>query len=268
MQTIQHKIKVLVVDDEMLIRWSLKEKLSEWGYEAVEAENAAQALVLYSESHPAVVLLDINLPDGSGLDLLREIKHRHPKTVVIMITAVVNLSHTLSALRGGADDFIGKPINFDELQYAIEHGLKNKVEQPKSHERPKPRLLVVASSLETANHLAANFLSEDIDITTVVSREDFSAAMEVEHDLAIVDVAAVALPAILATVRANPAHAEIPLLVNISHIYSDPTISGVLSQYRAMPCSQAEVISLARRRLTTIDGRLKSDEAYASVRLL
>lgn len=268
MQATQHKIKVLVVDDEMLIRWSLKEKLTEWGFEAIEAENAAYALELYSESHPAAVLLDINLPDGSGLDLLREIKHRHPKTVVIMITAVVNVSHTLSALRGGADDFIGKPINFNELHYALEHGLKNKAEHAKPHERPKPRLLVVANSLERANHLAANFLSEDIDITTVVSREDFSTAMDEEHDLAIVEVTAATLPAILATVRANPAHTEIPLLVNISHIYSDPTVSGVLSQYRAMPCSQAELISLARRRLTTIDGRLKTDEAYASARLL
>ena len=70
------------------------------------------------------VLLDINLPDGSGLDALREIKKRQPQAVVIMITANVLLQDTIAALRGGAYDFIGKPVNLNELQVTIRNGIE------------------------------------------------------------------------------------------------------------------------------------------------
>jgi DNA-binding NtrC family response regulator len=60
---------------------------------------------------PAAVLLDIDLPDGSGLDVLRAIKDQHYDAIVIMITGNVHVENTISALRGGAYDFVGKPIN-------------------------------------------------------------------------------------------------------------------------------------------------------------
>jgi DNA-binding NtrC family response regulator len=70
------------------------------------------------------VLLDINLPDGSGLDALREIKKRQPQAVVIMITGNVQLEDTIAALRGGAYDFVGKPVNLNELQVTIRNGIE------------------------------------------------------------------------------------------------------------------------------------------------
>jgi DNA-binding NtrC family response regulator len=118
------KEKVLVVDDERLIRWTLCEALKGWGYAALEAETAAGALTAFEAEQPPVVLLDINLPDGSGLDVLRDIKRRWPNTICIMITANVLLDDTIAALRGGAYDFIGKPINLDELHITIRNGLE------------------------------------------------------------------------------------------------------------------------------------------------
>jgi DNA-binding NtrC family response regulator len=118
------KDKILVVDDEQLIRWTLTEALRGWGYVPVEAETVAAALSRFEAEQPPVVLLDINLPDGSGLDVLREIKRRQPSTVVIMITANVMIDDTLAALRGGAYDFIGKPINLEELQVTIRNGVE------------------------------------------------------------------------------------------------------------------------------------------------
>jgi DNA-binding response OmpR family regulator len=79
--------KVLIVDDEPTIRWMLAEALRGWGYETVEAGTGAATLAAIVTERPAAVLLDINLPDSSGLDLLREIKRRSPQTAVIMITA-------------------------------------------------------------------------------------------------------------------------------------------------------------------------------------
>lgn len=118
------KLKILVVDDEKMIRWSLGEALRGWGYEPVQAETATAGLAAFEADQPAAVLLDINLPDGSGLEVLRQIRHRQADAVVIMITANVLVDETIAALRGGAYDFIGKPINLEELQVAIRNGIE------------------------------------------------------------------------------------------------------------------------------------------------
>jgi DNA-binding NtrC family response regulator len=118
------KQKILVVDDEKMIRWTLGEALRGWGYEPVQAETATAGLAAFEADQPAAILLDINLPDGSGLDVLRQLRHRQPDAVVIMITANVLVDETIAALRGGAYDFIGKPINLEELQVAIRNGIE------------------------------------------------------------------------------------------------------------------------------------------------
>lgn len=118
------KHKILVVDDEKMIRWSLGEALRGWGFEPIEAATASAALTAFEADTPAAILLDINLPDGSGLDVLRKIRHRQPDAVVIMITANVLVDETIAALRGGAYDFIGKPINLEELHVAIRNGIE------------------------------------------------------------------------------------------------------------------------------------------------
>ncbi|MEP6742373.1 MAG: sigma-54 dependent transcriptional regulator [bacterium] len=119
-----NKKTILVVDDEKMIRWSLGEALRGWGYQPVEADTASAALALFDAEAPAAVLLDINLPDGSGLDVLRQIRRHQSDAVVIMITANVLVDETIAALRGGAYDFIGKPINLEELQVAIRNGIE------------------------------------------------------------------------------------------------------------------------------------------------
>ncbi len=104
--------KILIVDDERLIRWSVKQKLEHWGYHVSEAEDGSTALGRVQIDNPDLVTLDIRLPDMSGLDVLREIKRRNPKLPVIMITAYGAVDLAVDALRIGAFDFIEKPINF------------------------------------------------------------------------------------------------------------------------------------------------------------
>src|SRR6185295_16739678 len=106
--------QILVVDDDQAVRWTLREALQSWGFTSVEAGTVAEAVKHFKADLPAAVLLDIDLPDGSGLDVLREIKHEHPEAIVIMITGNVQINNTISALRGGAYDFIAKPINLEE----------------------------------------------------------------------------------------------------------------------------------------------------------
>ena len=118
------KQKVLIVDDEQLIRWSLTEALHSWSYSSMEADSVSKALAVFEGEQPSAVLLDVNLLDGSGLDVLREIKRRQADAVVIMMTGNVMVDDTIAALRGGAYDFIGKPINLEELQVTIRNGIE------------------------------------------------------------------------------------------------------------------------------------------------
>ena len=112
------------MDDEQAIRWSFTEALRSWGYGTAEAGTVAAALEAFDAECPAAVLLDIDLPDGSGLDALREIKARQVDAVVIMVTGNVVVENTIAALRGGAYDFIGKPVNLEELRVTIRNGIE------------------------------------------------------------------------------------------------------------------------------------------------
>ncbi len=116
--------KILVVDDDQAVRWALSEALRSWSFEPIEAGTVAEGLAQFSAESPAAVLLDIDLPDGSGLDVLRQIKQEQPETIVIMITGNVQVDNTISALRGGAYDFIGKPISLEELRVTIRNGIE------------------------------------------------------------------------------------------------------------------------------------------------
>jgi two-component system, NtrC family, response regulator AtoC len=116
--------QILVVDDDDAIRWALREALQSWGFPSVEAATAAEAVKQFKADGPAAVLLDIDLPDGSGLDVLREIKNDDPEAIVIMITGNVQIENTISALRGGAYDFIAKPIKLEELRVTIRNAIE------------------------------------------------------------------------------------------------------------------------------------------------
>src|SRR5690349_17941636 len=102
--------KILIVDDERFIRMTLSAALASWNYDSVEAASVAEAKQLFDEEDPGVVLLDIDLPDGTGIDVLNYVKEISPETVAIMITGNVDVENTVAALRGGAHDFIAKPV--------------------------------------------------------------------------------------------------------------------------------------------------------------
>ncbi|HYN83968.1 MAG TPA: sigma-54 dependent transcriptional regulator [Pyrinomonadaceae bacterium] len=115
---------MLVVDDDQAIRWTLGEALRSWGYRPTEAGTVAEALKAFDAEEPAAVLLAMNLPDGPGLDALREMKSRQPEAVVVMLAGNVHARNTVEALRGGAYDFIGKPVKLEELRATIRNGIE------------------------------------------------------------------------------------------------------------------------------------------------
>jgi len=118
------KDKILIVDDDSAVRWTLAQALRRSGYDSFEAGTAAAGLITFDAEQPALTLLDINLPDESGLGVLTKIKERNPDALVIMITTDVHVENTIAALRGQAYDFLGKPINLDELEVRIANALE------------------------------------------------------------------------------------------------------------------------------------------------
>ena len=116
--------KILIVDDEKLLRWSLRQKCEEWGYQVLEAQDGGTALRLAHNESPDLVLLDVRLPDQSGLEVLEKLKQSGDARAVILITADPQLDDAKAAIKLGAYDFIGKPLDFDELSVTIENALE------------------------------------------------------------------------------------------------------------------------------------------------
>jgi len=115
---------ILVVDDDRIILDSLCEFLKLEGYNAVGAESCKQATGLIQKQKFALVITDVNLPDGSGFELLGLIKKNYPQTVVIIITGYGTIESAVEAIKIGAYDYLTKPIVDDELRLTIERALK------------------------------------------------------------------------------------------------------------------------------------------------
>lgn len=118
--------KILIVDDDRFVRMALGEALKSWEYEVLEADTVTSARKVFEAEEPPIVLLDIDLPDGSGLDVLTEIKEQSPETIAVMITGNVDVDNTVAALRGGAHDFIGKPVRVEELKVTLRNAVETR----------------------------------------------------------------------------------------------------------------------------------------------
>ncbi|HUJ70398.1 MAG TPA: sigma-54 dependent transcriptional regulator [Syntrophorhabdales bacterium] len=115
---------ILVIDDEKVILESLTMFLTEKGYSVENAATAAEGREKAERLNPNVVILDIRLPDGNGLDLLKELRGRNREMPVIMITAFHDMDSTIKAIKHGATEYITKPIDADELEQAVQRAMK------------------------------------------------------------------------------------------------------------------------------------------------
>jgi two-component system response regulator AtoC len=116
---------ILVVDDEALVRWSLRERLNADGYDILEAGLASEALERLSAIDSIdLVLLDYKLPDGDGLTVLRRIKEASPEIQVILMTAFSSVETAVEAMKLGAYHYVNKPFNLDEVVMLVEKALE------------------------------------------------------------------------------------------------------------------------------------------------
>jgi len=113
--------KVLIVDDVAEMRWTLARLLQRAGYATVEAGDVESVLPLVEEERPDAVILDVQLPNGSGLEVLRQIKEKFVDLPVIMITGYATISVAVESMRYGAYHFLEKPFKISELAERVRH---------------------------------------------------------------------------------------------------------------------------------------------------
>ncbi|MGQ9484142.1 MAG: sigma-54-dependent transcriptional regulator [Desulfosoma sp.] len=120
------RFKILVVDDELIVRESLVGWLKKGGYMVGAVSGGREALESLERAGYDLVFLDIKMPDMNGIDVLKEIKQRYPGTMVVMITAYGSVESAVEAMKLGANDYLMKPFEPDQLSLLVEKLLQHK----------------------------------------------------------------------------------------------------------------------------------------------
>ena len=127
-------VKILIVDDDESIRKVLKAILEEKGYRVDTADSGKKAIEKTEKAFYNLALIDIRLPDIEGVKLLSKIKETTPKMRKVIITGYPSLQNAVEAVNKGADAYIIKPLNIDEVLALIEEQLKKQSEEEKFSE--------------------------------------------------------------------------------------------------------------------------------------
>ncbi len=190
---------VLIVDDEEGLRWVLRRKLSREGYNCDEAGGAEQALAKLEVSPSELVVLDINMPGKSGIELLPEIRTSFPETAVIMASGITDTGVIAQCIKNGAQDYLCKPFNLNEILLSVSKALeKRKLELQireyqqrrnwKNKERPTAirKLFIdtienLIGTLEANDRYTAGHSREVTEIAVVVGRRLGLSAYELDN---------------------------------------------------------------------------------------
>lgn len=123
------KKKLLVIDDDPFTLTILKTNLENFGYETILAESWSRAEEALASGFPGLMILDVMLPDGNGIDICRKVKSRYPNIPVILLTGRNHVSDKVMGLESGAEDYIVKPFEVPELIARVEACLRRSTPQ-------------------------------------------------------------------------------------------------------------------------------------------
>jgi len=169
------KRKILIVDDEKLIRMTLSRIISSAGYDVDVAEDGAHAKAIIERQHFDLVITDLVMKEVGGIEVLNYVKEISPDTIVIVMTAYASMESSLEALRQGAYDYLLKPCNNEEVLMRIAKGLEKKDIVEKLRESEKK--LALSQLAVAVNHEINSPLTVMIGNTEILlkRRSDFSA---------------------------------------------------------------------------------------------
>jgi len=123
---VSSKGRLVVIDDEVNAAAALETLLKDDGYEVGRAHDARSGLLLIEKMAPEVVLTDLRMPGMDGLELLSKIKETRPDTMVVLMTAYGTVKTAVKAMKLGAEDYLGKPIDIEELLATVQHTLAHR----------------------------------------------------------------------------------------------------------------------------------------------
>jgi two-component system, OmpR family, KDP operon response regulator KdpE len=123
------ELRILVVDDEPAIRRFLRASLGAQGYQVIEAQTGRGALELFRRNTPDVVVLDLGLPDGDGLDIIKELRESGSAAPIIVLSSRTDEAGKVRALDLGADDYVTKPFGVEELLARLRAALRHRLQQ-------------------------------------------------------------------------------------------------------------------------------------------
>ncbi len=175
---------ILIVDDEESVRRLLNNRLTNEGYQCLEAANASQALDELRRKKISLVMLDIKMPGKSGVELLPEIKSGYPATSVIMITATADMQTAIQCMKQGAYDYVIKPFELDVITIGVGRALEQRrliLENKEYQQRLEEKVS------EQANKIRASFLNA---ITALVYALEAKDAYTSGHSRKVADLSA------------------------------------------------------------------------------
>src|SRR2546423_5399414 len=168
--------KVLVVDDEESVVITIKAILQHDGYDVATTTSGVQARAMVREVEYDLVLTDLRLEDGDGLDVLKAVRENHPETITIMLTGYASLESAIQALRAGAYDYLVKHSDVEELRVTVARGLERR--------RLGQEVRLRVTELERANREIADLnstLQRRIDEATAELKERYEQLKELDR---------------------------------------------------------------------------------------
>jgi len=120
------KARIVVIDDEVNAATALETLLKEDGYEVACANDATAGLALVEQMDADIVLTDLRMPGMDGLELLKHLKQARPQTMVILMTAFGTVKNAVRAMKSGAEDYLAKPLDLEELEVVVERAIEKK----------------------------------------------------------------------------------------------------------------------------------------------
>lgn len=168
-------IKILMIDDEITLRLSLQMFLEDEGYEVKTGSTLEEGWNLLEEFRPKVLLLDIHLPDGNGLDALKDIKEKYPDIAIIMLTAYGEAKTVVRAIKEGACDYLTKPFELEELKITIQkwmehYHLEKEVERYREEKRKLSEMIGNSNQLRELKSKIA-LIAESHNTTILIRGE-------------------------------------------------------------------------------------------------
>ena len=118
------KARILIVEDEKLLRWSIRDRLVQEDFRVEEAASGAEALPVLQRGNLDLALIDFQLPDTDGLRLLEEARASDPALPVVLMTAYATVDSAVKAMKLGAYDYLPKPVDLDHLALTVQRGLE------------------------------------------------------------------------------------------------------------------------------------------------